>query len=77
MTLPGEICAVLVTSLVLEGWSNRLAPEHSVLSQVPNADIILHVLMVKQMPIAAPIDLKIPVHTNSASCNDGKLLVWC
>lgn len=34
MTLPGQICAVLVTTLVLEGWSSRLAPDHSVLGQV-------------------------------------------
>jgi aarF domain-containing kinase len=34
VTMPGHICAVLVTTLVLEGWSSRLAPEHSVLQQV-------------------------------------------
>ena len=34
VSLPGQICAVLVTTLVLEGWSNRLAPDHSVLGQV-------------------------------------------
>lgn len=34
MSLPGQICAVLVTTLVLEGWSSRLAPDHSVLGQV-------------------------------------------
>ncbi len=33
VALPGEVCAVLVTTLVLEGWSSRLAPEHSVLEQ--------------------------------------------
>jgi aarF domain-containing kinase len=34
VTLPGHICAVVVTTLVLEGWSNKLDPDHSVLSQV-------------------------------------------
>lgn len=34
VSLPGHICAVVVTTLVLEGWSNQLAPEHSVLNQV-------------------------------------------
>jgi hypothetical protein len=34
VSLPGQICAVLVTTLVLEGWSNRLAPDYSVLGQV-------------------------------------------
>ncbi len=34
VTLPGHICAVVVTTLVLEGWSNKLDPTHSVLSQV-------------------------------------------
>ena len=34
VTIPGEVCAVLVTTLVLEGWSSLLAPEHSVLEQV-------------------------------------------
>lgn len=34
VTLPGHICAVLVTTLVLEGWSSELAPDHSVLEQV-------------------------------------------
>lgn len=34
VSLPGHICAVVVTTLILEGWSNKLAPEHSVLSQV-------------------------------------------
>ena len=34
VALPGEVCAVLVTTLVLEGWSSQLAPEHSVLEQV-------------------------------------------
>ena len=34
VTLPGHICAVLVTVLVLEGWSSKLAPEHSVLEEV-------------------------------------------
>ncbi len=34
VTLPGHICAVVVTTLVLEGWSNKLDPTHSVLTQV-------------------------------------------
>jgi len=34
VTLPGHICAVVVTTLVLEGWSNKLDPEFSVLTQV-------------------------------------------
>jgi len=34
VTMPGHICAVVVTTLVLEGWSNKLDPSHSVLVQV-------------------------------------------
>jgi hypothetical protein len=34
VTMPGQICAVMVTTLVLEGWSNKLDPSHSVLVQV-------------------------------------------
>ena len=34
VTLPGHICAVLATVFVLEGWSSKLAPEHSVLEAV-------------------------------------------
>ena len=34
--LIGHICAVLVTVLVLEGWSSALKPEHSVLTEVKN-----------------------------------------
>ncbi|GFR39830.1 hypothetical protein Agub_g324 [Astrephomene gubernaculifera] len=34
VSLPGHICAVVVTTLVLEGWSNKLDPDHSVLTQV-------------------------------------------
>lgn len=37
VTLPGHICAVVVTTLVLEGWSNKLDPTHSVLAQVCGA----------------------------------------
>ena len=33
--MPGHICAVVVTTLVLEGWSSKLDPKHSVLEQVP------------------------------------------
>lgn len=36
VTLPGHICAVLVTVLVLEGWSSTLKPDHSVLTAVKN-----------------------------------------
>lgn len=36
VTLPGHICAVLVTVLVLEGWSSTLKPDHSVLTLVKN-----------------------------------------
>ena len=36
VTLPGHICAVLVTVLMLEGWSSTLKPEHSVLTAVKN-----------------------------------------
>ena len=32
--LPGHICAAVVTTLVLEGWSHKLDPEHSTLSEV-------------------------------------------
>jgi len=34
VSLPGHICAVVVTTLVLEGWSNKLDPNHSVLTKV-------------------------------------------
>lgn len=34
VSLPGHICAVVVTTLVLEGWSNKLDPDHSVLTKV-------------------------------------------
>lgn len=41
VSLPGHICAVVVTTMVLEGWSNKLDPDHSVLCTVqvsrPNA----------------------------------------
>ena len=36
VTLPGHICAVLVTVLVLDGWSSTLKPDHSVLTAVKN-----------------------------------------
>ena len=38
VSLPGHICAVVVTTLVLEGWSNKLDPDHSVLTQVGPAE---------------------------------------
>lgn len=34
VNMPGHICAVVVTTLVLEGWSSKLDPRHSVLEQV-------------------------------------------
>jgi aarF domain-containing kinase len=34
VSLPGHIAGCVVTTLILEGWSNKLAPEHSVLTQV-------------------------------------------
>ncbi|KAK9808945.1 hypothetical protein WJX72_006758 [[Myrmecia] bisecta] len=34
VVLPGHICAVVVTTLVLEGWSSKLDPAHSILGQV-------------------------------------------
>ena len=34
VSLPGHICAVVVTTLVLEGWSNQLDPKHGILEQV-------------------------------------------
>jgi aarF domain-containing kinase len=34
VTLPGRVSAVLVTTLVLEGWSSRLDPHHSPIAQV-------------------------------------------
>ena len=34
MNMPGHICAVVVTTLVLEVWSSKLDPRHSVLEQV-------------------------------------------
>ena len=34
VTMPGHICATVVTTLVLEGWSHQLDPAHSTLSEV-------------------------------------------
>lgn len=34
VSLPGRVSAVLVTTLVLEGWSSRLDPHHSPIAQV-------------------------------------------
>lgn len=34
VVLPGHICATVVTTLVLEGWSHSLDPAHSTLSEV-------------------------------------------
>ena len=35
--MPGHICAVVVTTLVLEGWSSKLDPSHSVMDQARSA----------------------------------------
>lgn len=37
MSLPGHICAVIVTTLVLEGWSSTLDPGHSIMDDVETA----------------------------------------
>ena len=37
VSLPGHICAAVVTTLVLEGWSSKLDPDHSVMTQVGTA----------------------------------------
>ena len=34
VVLPGEICSCLFTVFVLEGWSSKLDPDHSVMEQV-------------------------------------------
>lgn len=34
VSLPGHICATVVTTLVLEGWSHELDPAHSTLNEV-------------------------------------------
>lgn len=34
VSMPGHICATVVTTLVLEGWSHQLDPAHSTLSEV-------------------------------------------
>lgn len=34
VSLPGQVCAILVSVLVLEGWSSKLSPQYSVLNQV-------------------------------------------
>ena len=34
VSLPGHICATVVTTLVLEGWSHQLDPAHSTLNEV-------------------------------------------
>ncbi|RMZ56252.1 hypothetical protein APUTEX25_002442, partial [Auxenochlorella protothecoides] len=34
VSLPGHICATVVTTLVLEGWSHSLDPRHSTLAEV-------------------------------------------
>lgn len=37
VSLPGHICAVIVTTLVLEGWSSTLDPVHSIMDDVETA----------------------------------------
>ena len=39
VSMPGHICAVVVTTLVLEGWSSKLDPTHSVMDQARRACI--------------------------------------
>lgn len=34
MSLPGHICAVVVTTLVLEGWSSKLDPDLSIMDDI-------------------------------------------
>lgn len=34
VNMPGHICATVVTTMVLEGWSNKLDPNHSTLQEV-------------------------------------------
>ncbi|KAI7837776.1 hypothetical protein COHA_008405 [Chlorella ohadii] len=34
VNMPGHICATVVTTMVLEGWSNQLDPNHSTLQEV-------------------------------------------
>ncbi|KAL3130566.1 hypothetical protein ABBQ38_008372 [Trebouxia sp. C0009 RCD-2024] len=37
VSLPGHICAVVVTTLVLEGWSSKLDPDQSLLDDIGHA----------------------------------------
>ena len=37
VSLPGHICAVVVTTLVLEGWSSKLNPEQSIMDDIGHA----------------------------------------
>lgn len=37
VSLPGHICAVVVTTLVLEGWSSKLDPEQSIMDDIGHA----------------------------------------
>lgn len=34
VTLPGQICSCLFTVFLLEGWSSKLDPEHSIMDQI-------------------------------------------
>ena len=37
VSLPGHICAVVVTTLVLEGWSSKLDPDQSIMDDIGHA----------------------------------------
>ena len=73
MSLPGEVCAVLVTTLVLEGWSNRLAPQHSVLGQVQQpgrpAAACIHTVVASQMQAVAASTCFLPDCTHAGRNN--------
>ena len=34
VNLPGHICAVVVTTLVLEGWSSKVDPNQSIMDDI-------------------------------------------
>ena len=34
VSLPGHICGVVVTTLVLEGWSSKLDPDQSIMDDI-------------------------------------------
>ena len=37
VSLPGHICAAVVTTLILEGWSSKLAPDQSIMDDIGHA----------------------------------------